>query len=115
MGGTGIRVTYWHGYHMIRIKRGVRIHGIKAEIVLALVVADQVYAELGHDLMITSVIDGRHLRASIHYSGGAVDLRLPGNDGTAARNRIARRVGGDFDVILEKDHIHIEWQPKGEY
>ena len=100
---------------MIHIKKGVRIHGIKPEIVLALVIADQVYTALGHELVITSVIDGAHSRASIHYTGGAVDLRLPGDDGIAARNRIARRVGGDFDVVLESNHIHIEWQPKGAY
>ncbi len=100
---------------MIHLKKGVRLHGIKPEIVLALVIADQVYMELGHELVITSVIDGKHSRASIHYTGGAVDLRIPGEHGIAVRNRIARRVGGDFDVVLESDHIHIEWQPKGGY
>ncbi len=100
---------------MIHIKKGVRIHGIKPEVVLALVIADQVYQQLGHDLVITAVIDGKHMRASIHYMGGAVDLRLPGADGIAARNRIALRLGDDFDVVLEKSHIHIEWQPKEAY
>ena len=100
---------------MIHIKDGVRLHGIMPEIVLAIVVASQVYDDLGHELIVTSVIDGKHMRASIHYIGGAADLRLPGDDGIAARNRIARRLGGDYDVILEGNHIHIEWQPKGAY
>lgn len=100
---------------MISLKPGVRIHGIMPEIVFAIMVADQVYAVLKHDLVVTSVIDGKHMRASIHYIGGAVDLRLPGDDGTAARNQISRRLGRDYDVILESNHIHIEWQPKGMY
>ena len=115
MGRSGIRIIDWARDRMIHIKRGVRIHGIMPEIVLALVVADQVYTQLGHDLVVTSVIDGKHMRASIHYIGGAVDLRLPGDDGIAARNRIALRLGGDYDVILESNHIHVEWQPKGGY
>ncbi len=100
---------------MIHLKKGVRLHGIKPELVLALVIADQVYTKMGHDLVITSVIDGEHGRASIHWVGGAVDIRLPGDQGIAARNRIARRIGQDFDVVLEGNHIHIEWQPKGGY
>ena len=85
------------------------------ELVLALVVAERVYNDLGHDLVVTSVIDGKHIRASIHYIGGAVDIRLPGEHGIAARNRIAVRLGTDFDVVLEDNHIHIEWQPKDSY
>ena len=99
----------------MHIKKGVRLHGIMPEIVLALVIADKVYTDLGHDLVVTSVTDGKHMRASIHYIGGAVDLRLPGDDGIAARNRIALRLGADYDVILEHNHIHIEWQPKAHY
>lgn len=100
---------------MIHIKKGVRMHGIKVEIVLALVIADQVYTILDHDLVVTSVLDGQHMRASIHYTGGAVDFRLPGDDGVAARNLIAKRLGDDYDVVLEDDHIHVEWQPKDAY
>lgn len=100
---------------MIHIKKGVRLHGIRSALVLAVVIADQVYEKLGHELVVTSVIDGTHSRTSLHYVGAAVDLRLPGEDGIAARNRIARRLGQDFDVVLESNHIHIEWQPKGAY
>ncbi len=100
---------------MIHIKAGVRLHGIKPEIVLAIIIADQIYADLGHDLVLTSVIDGKHMRTSIHYVGGAVDFRLPGEGGVAARNRIAHRLGSDFDVVLESNHIHVEWQPKDSY
>ena len=101
---------------MIHLKKGVRIHGIMAELVLAIVIADQIYGELGQPTTwVTSVIDGQHMRASIHYIGGAVDLGLPGARGITARDRIAHRIGSDFDVVLEDDHIHLEWQPKGGY
>ena len=100
---------------MIHMKPGVRLHGIMPEIVVAILIADQVYAQLGHELVITSVLDGKHMRASIHYIGGAVDLGLPGKDGVTARSQIAHRLGPDYDVILESNHIHIEWQPKGGY
>lgn len=100
---------------MIHIKEGVRLHGIRPEMVLALVIADQVYERLDHELVVTSVIDGKHSRTSLHYVGAASDLRLPGGDGIVVRDRIAHCLGPDYDVVLEDDHIHIEWQPKGMY
>ncbi len=99
----------------MRLKPGVRLHGIRPELVLAFVIAERIYAENGDVLEITSVIDGTHMRASIHYMGGAGDIGLPKSNSTMIANRIAVAVGEDFDVILEGDHIHIEWQPKSTY
>lgn len=100
---------------MIYLKKGVRLHGIRPEVVCALVIAHEIYAELDHDLVVTSVIDGKHMRASIHYTGGAIDFRTPEGRGETLRQRIAEALGDDFDVVLEDTHIHVEWQPKDSY
>lgn len=104
---------------MFKVGAGVRIRGIAPELVLALVVADQVYSEVAQEnLVVTSVNDSEHSRTSLHYMGCAADLRT--NNIAAGRRPIVadtlrRRLEplGDFDVVLEKDHIHLEFQPKG--
>lgn len=100
---------------MIYIKKGVRAHGIRPELVLAIMIAHQVYSDMDHEFIITSVIDGKHMRASIHYTGGAFDVRSPASRADVYRNRIAEALGEDFDVVLEDTHIHVEWQPKVGY
>ena len=78
---------------------------------------------LGYEPVITSGNDGdSHKRNSAHYQGRAADLRTwigaqnskqvsPRTRGIIA-NRIREAVGDDFDVLSEKDHIHIEYDPK---
>jgi len=98
------------------LKKGVKIQGISNEMLLGLFVADQVYQEHGYELTITSVIDGRHSKTSLHYSGNGGDLRtrdIPEDDREPIRASIKERLGIDFDVILESDHIHMEYQPRG--
>lgn len=97
------------------LKDGVRIIGVKPEIVLAMMVADGVYKSLGYELTITSVVEGKHSRGSIHYQGMAFDCRISNLSPAApimVRDAIKKALGYDFDVVLESDHIHCEWQPK---
>lgn len=100
---------------MMQLKAGVRLLGMKPETVLAVIVAESVYRTHGFDLVITSAVDGTHTRASKHYSGCAVDFRT--NHVPAATQKLivadlSKALGGDFDAILEKDHIHVEYDPK---
>lgn len=102
----------------LSIKSGVRVFGLRPEIILAIVVAEGAYREAGVDLTITSGIDGKHMLGSFHYSGSAVDLRtngLPEEKKEPLRKTIAERLGQDYDVLFEGDHIHCEFQPKQPY
>ena len=101
----------------MRIKPGTRIFGLRPEILLAINIAEQCYNNNGEELVITSAIDGKHSDNSLHYAGYAVDFRLPAKTQIAASlaDAIRDKLGMDFDVILEKDHIHCEFQPKKEY
>jgi hypothetical protein len=97
------------------LKPGVRIIGVKPEIVVAMMVADGVYRSLGYELTITSAVEGKHSRGSIHYQGMAFDCRITNLSPAApaiVREAIQKALGGDFDVVLESDHIHIEYEPK---
>lgn len=98
----------------MRIKPGARLNGLRPEMVVALLLAREVCAVHDHELVITSALDGEHQRASLHYVGCALDLRRPASPTTAAAiaKELGDALGNDYDVILEADHIHVEFQPK---
>lgn len=99
----------------MQLKTGVRIFGIRPELVLALTIIERVYRTQGSDLVITSLMEGEHMRGSLHYTGAAVDLRLPTASVPNVVEHLATDLGADFDVVLEPDHIHVEYQPKSHY
>ena len=102
----------------IKIKAGVRVFGLRPELLLAIQIAHSVFqdhAEL--EMRITSVIDGKHSVGSLHYAGQAVDISIAGlnTDFGTIKAAIAEALGADYDVVLETDHLHIEFQPKQPY
>ena len=101
----------------MRLKNNtVKLHGMRTELLFAIMVADEVYRVYGQELVITSANDSKHMATSLHYSGCAVDLRthyFADNIRRRVADEIKERLGIDFDVILEKDPLHIEYQPRG--
>lgn len=100
----------------MQLKAGVNVTGIKVELLLALTVAERVYNEEGYPLVITSLLDSKHSLTSLHYAGCAADLRTRHINTIEEVNDIASKLKSsltkDYDVIVEKDHIHLEWQPR---
>lgn len=99
----------------MRLKTGVKIQGIRPELLFALNVADRVYNTHGEELVITSIKDGKHKVGSKHYSGDAADLRIkfftePKKKEVHAR--LIASLGQDYDVVLHETHIHVEFDPK---
>lgn len=111
------------GRAVIRLKPGVRLLGIRPEIALAINVVASVYQARGHDVVVTSVIDGVHSRGSEHYAGAAFDCRLndlPEIDRGAIATDARIALGTDFDVLHEGagtpgEHLHVEYDPKVPY
>ena len=98
----------------MRLKRGVKLRGLTPACLLAMMVAEGLYKENGYRLTITSVCEGKHSRGSLHYVGQAFDcrIRLAADAPQMLRDELKRRLGSEFDVVLESDHIHVEYQPK---
>ncbi len=106
------------------VKDGVVFHRITAEMRRVMVAAEVVWLELGlpREPTITSAADGKHMAGSKHYQDQALDIRiwqLRGN-GTSkerrvelAASKLSRTLGRDYDVVVESDHIHVEYDPKG--
>lgn len=104
----------------LNFKQKVNPSNVAGEIVLAIMVAQSVYASHGFDCVITRLYDyvKDQVKRSLHNRDGicrAVDLRinhLPVGFAANISTEIALRLCNGYDVVLEKDHIHIEWDPK---
>lgn len=106
---------------MLSIKKGVKLTGIKPEIVLAAYIMDQVYSQYGiPDCVITSGLDGTHMKHSKHYTGEAFDFGVKQTPTTYYADNllykivdaVQMRLGENYDVIFETNHIHCEYDPK---
>ena len=97
---------------MIALKSDVRVRGLSNEILLAIIIAQSVYADTERAMTITSLTDGDHMAGSLHNCGDAVDLRLPDRSAPVTMaSRLRDALGSSYDVVLEKDHIHVEYDP----
>lgn len=108
---------------MIRFKEGIDLVGLRPETALIINVVAGIYAKHDADLVITSLTEGRHSFASLHYLGCAFDCRIrdpisgrafftaaPATVAEEIRDAVGR--SPDVDVIAESTHIHVEFQPK---
>lgn len=96
------------------IKHNVNVLGITPQMVLAYVIAQRLFNQHGYDCVITSATDGPHGRHSHHYKGHALDLRsrmIPESRRQAMAAALGAALGPQYQVILEADHIHIEFDP----
>ena len=99
----------------MKLKHGVTITGIRPEMLIGIMVAQQIYIDHGIDFVITSALDSTHSKTSLHYAGAAVDIRTREMSQSAARlvcDSILVALPQDFDCVLESNHIHLEWQPR---
>jgi len=96
------------------VKAGVDISRLNREIRRALAAAERIDWIGGDELVVTSTYDGNHSAGSLHYANDAVDIRLPKSQILEYLAELKQALGRDYDVVLEKDHIHIEYDPKGE-
>ncbi len=110
------------------IKKGASLEGIKPETKHAIEVVDKIYIANGANLTVTSGTeghpgDGVHKHTSLHYTGNAFDCRIwvfknasNGSTNMTKVNAVAKQIreelGRDYDVLVESDHIHIEYDPK---
>lgn len=100
---------------MIIFKDSVKLFGVQKEIISLI---DQLHiyfrSVLNLSLIITSVTDGKHSIGSKHYTGYAIDLRIWHMSDSQIKiftNFFQKNFDKNYDLVLEKDHIHIEYDP----
>ena len=95
------------------IKSGVDLRGLTPQMAIAYTIACRCYGQ--YDCVITSASDGKHGPNSLHYNGQALDLRTRHINGQGLQlvvDKLKEALGSQFDVVLESDHIHLEYDPK---
>ena len=101
----------------MRCNSGVKLFGLRPEIVAILPMVESVYQDIvGQGVTIFSACDKTH-RSIVHSIGCAIDIRTRYDDkseqwGATIKQRLVLMLKDalttEFDVVLEKDHIHIE-------
>jgi hypothetical protein len=93
-------------------------HGVKYSIdgvVRIFMVADEIWRDLGAELVVTSLMEGEHRNGSKHYVGDAADLRsryFSEEKKLQAVRRLRASLGDDYDVVVHSTHIHCEYDKK---
>jgi hypothetical protein len=65
--------------------------------------------------VLTSTFEGTHSQGSLHYANRAYDLRLPAGKRDVLKEVVEelwKVLGKEFFVLLEADHIHVQYNPK---
>ena len=103
-------------------KEHVRVYAehFEPEVIRMLDVARKTAPMLERGIVwITSANDSGHVIGSLHFQNRAFDIRIKniiGHMWVEARlwaERIQAELGPDYDIILGLDHLHLEYDPKG--
>jgi hypothetical protein len=111
-------LTYMPG---LCLKAGVEINGAhmgsEMQQIVEVAIETAPMLERG-TVWITSANDSIHHPESLHYKNLAYDIRIWNIIGAVkaeARSwaeRMQVALGDDYDVLLERDHIHVEYDPE---
>lgn len=99
----------------LSFKKGVKVFGLQPEMLWALDRCEEVFTSIIKECVVTSARGDTHSRKSRHYSGVAFDLRsrhLTPAEIDTVRARLIEALGNDYDVLYEKNHFHIEYDPE---
>ena len=106
----------------VRLKIGVTIT-VNAQLDRIMRMAEVVYGMVMGEqfsVVVTSGNDSPHMDGSLHYKNLAIDFRtghswetplMSEEEAREIRDELKARLGLGFDVVLEKDHLHCEYDP----
>jgi hypothetical protein len=75
----------------------------------------RIWTAHGYQLTVTSGLDSTHSAESLHYEGLAEDYRTRDVAPSQLSGMVSEAraiLGRDYDVVLESDHLHVEYDPK---
>ena len=97
------------------VKEGVVIREINEPMLKLLNALLDAGSSWSYSPTLTSATDGKHKAGSLHYKSLAWDVRtsdLPKERWEEYTELVKSFLTAEYDVILEKDHIHVEFDPK---
>jgi len=100
----------------MELKPGASLKGVQWQMFEAALVVECVWQTYGfHECVITSGNDGKHMDTSLHYKGLALDFRtwhIKPDSLVKMAADVRAKLGLDYDVVIETDHLHVEFDPK---
>lgn len=94
------------------LKTGVNISRLLPPIRKKLNLISSIVLEVSQqEIVITSTYEGTHSPSSLHYANLAIDIRLAKNYVKVAEE-LRAALGKGYVIIVESNHIHIEYDPK---
>lgn len=102
----------------MKLKAGVKVDGVKTEILVAWMVALTIWESNGFELTVTSCRDGVHKLHSLHYKGWAIDIRTKDLPDLETKEKLVAQLKAsltnDYDVVFEdvggnNEHVHLEY------
>ncbi len=99
----------------MKLKPGVKLLGIRPELLVAIMIVDSIYQKHGQELVVTSVTDGVHKQHSTHYVGNGFDARTRFFS-EVEKADVAEEIkedfeGTDFYLFWHTTHFHIGYKP----
>lgn len=77
---------------------------------------DKAYIEMtGFEAVISSTYEGNHMPSSLNYANLAVNFLHPKKNPDSLIDRLKADLGLNYNIVLEKDSIRIEHDPKTTY
>ena len=99
----------------MKVKKGASLYGLHPMMQIANVEAASIWDDFGQELVITAGGEIRSGGFSLHSNFRACDYRtryFPNINVThQVADRLRSALGGDYDVVVESDHIHCEYDP----
>jgi len=94
------------------LKAGVDISRLERNTRRSLSKVAYIFSDEIELFIITSTYEGNHSAGSLHYANQAYDVRVPDQSRMRILARIKAVLTDDFDVVMERTHYHIEYDPK---
>ena len=101
---------------MLKVKEGVVFKAFLPQVLGMLNALNKLSGSMRVNIVVTSGNDGKHSKESYHYKNLAIDIRIWGLSAEQIDNVMDKLQGlafmghtGYYDVVLEKDHIHAEF------
>ena len=103
----------------MKLKKGVILAGLNINMRPVLIHAENTWKKYkGYKksgCVVTAGLDGLHSAGSVHYYGRALDFRIWFLSKAQVKNiaiELRYYLSSDYDVIIHKTHIHVEYDPK---
>lgn len=85
---------------------------LRKEIRQALFACEMLWTRFGMEFELYHTFDGKHMEGSLHFKNRAFDGSLPTQSEAECIEALRVFLGPEYDVVVEVDHLHAEWDPK---